>query len=336
MALAWSDFMAEYGRIKWPPPEVTSLSERVTPILNAILARSGPAALAAHGAMGRHLNQLMWFARGWTTAQLPRLLDGGSEDPGTRPAWAVYLESNDVVPIIFPNYRQWYARHADWLPTDGVAPVQDPDWSLGQPFALHVVWACVHGACAPGDADRLVENTFSRVPVDARRHAYWALWRGFTDARRVRVNVRRNFVAFWANRLDALERMPRTADRDEEVDGMCQLIGTPHIPVRDSIRLGQRTTALLGGKQRVSGMLWDRLESLARRNARGTFVILERMLNAVLASDYPYVSFDDAAPALRLAIAAGGDTRERALAMVNRLGAAGFTEFGSLWDEAQE
>lgn len=335
MELAWVEMLGEHRRTKWPPPGETSASKLVTPILDRILARSGPAAYAAHGVFGRHLNQLMWLARSWTTAQLPRLLDCGSESPGAQPAWALYIESSNVSPVIFPYCRAWYARHASWLPTDGSAPEQDPDWSLAEPFALHVVWACINGACRPGDADSLIENTFSRVPVDARNRAYWSLWRSFTDAKRLRPELRRNLLAFWESRVTALESAPATESRAAEVDGLCQLIGTPHLAVRDVIRLGQRTTALLGSKKRVTGMVWDRLEKLAEKDAKGTLVIVERLVNATLGSDYAYLTIDDVAPPLRSAIRAGGKTRETALALVNRIGNAGFTEFEVLWSEAE-
>jgi hypothetical protein len=248
----------------------------------------------------------------------------------------LYLEFNSLGPLLFPYYREWYADHAAWLPDDGSAPEQDPDWSLAERFASHIAWACVYGVCRPGDADAIVENTFSRLPVEAKNHAYWELWRGFVDAKRVRPELRRNLIAFWDSRVTALESAVASESRGAEVDGLCQLIGTPHLAAREVVRLGKRTTALLDGKKRATGMVWDRLSELAKKDASGTLVIVERLVNAILEQDYPYLSYESVAPPLRSAIRAGGETRERALAVVHRIGNADFTEFEELWRESQQ
>lgn len=338
--LAWCDFVEHHGSDRWPPRASTAAGDRLTPILDAVLARDGPATWPAHGVLGRHLNQLIWMAHDWTIARLPRLLDGGTTDPGRRPAWALYIEAADLHPLIFPTLRPWYADHAAALPLNDEPPVWDPDRSHAEHFTLHVTWATLRGLVKPGDNDRLLENTFARVPVSARRHAYWSIWRAFANEKKkgaIHPDVLRNVVPFWEHRLDVLERTSPGELRDDEVGGLCQLIGVRHVAPDDLIRLGQRTSALVRRKQRVTGMAWERLGTLARHDPGGTFVIVERLVDAQLSSENAYVAFDDVAPALRAATKAGGATRDRALSLINRIAEKMQSdEFGELWREAQE
>jgi hypothetical protein len=334
-ALFWADFLADHRHMKWPPPESTGVADRAIPLLNLILSRSGPSAYAAHGVLGQHLVQLFWAANSWTTTRLPELLDGGSEDPGRHPAWSVYVETTFLRREIFRVLRPWYARHASFLPIGGIDPIQDPDSALSESFAVHVIVACAQGACAPGDSDMLVETTFDRVPVKARAHAYWAILRSWSDAKRVSPTLSRNVLRFWESRLKGLALIASNNARDEELDGLCWFIATPHLPVKDVIRLGQQTVSMIGRKRRITNVAWDRLSRLASQDPAGTFVIVEQLVDRVLRDDSPYLSFADAAPSLRLAMKVGGDLNERALALISRIGEAGFDEFEELWKESQ-
>lgn len=334
LALAWSEFMTDHARATWPPPKRSNAGDAAIPILEAIIRRDGSAAFAARGVFGERLPQLLWFAYDWMVAHLSTLLDLGSEQPGPHPAWSVYLGSAQFSAPVFKVLRPWYARHAAFLPSDASDPPQDPGSELAQDFALHVVSACVTGACSPGDSDALVETTFSRLPVDARTHAYWAVFRGWSDSKRVSRKSSRNVITFWESRLHVLEQSAPSDARDQEVEGLCWFIATPHLPLTDVIRLGTQTTRMLGSKYRVTNLAWEQLGKLAVQDAKGTFAIVEQLVDRVLKGDFPYLSFDDVAPSIRRAILAGGKTRDRALALIHRIGDAGFEEFGVLWQEA--
>jgi hypothetical protein len=93
---------------------------------------------------------------------------------------------------------------------------------------------------------------------------------------------------------------------------------------------------MLGRKHRVTNLAWERLGKLAAKDPAGTFVIAEQLVDRILKGPFPYLAFDDVAPSLLAAIAAGGELRDRALALVHRLGDAGFEEFGVLWRETQD
>lgn len=335
-ALAVQDFVASHPKAKWPPPAQSNAAHHVIPILEAMLSRSGPAAFAAHGVFGRHLYDLVWIAHDWTLARLPRLFDGGSEDPGRRPAWCVYLQSSYLRDPAFTLLRHWYARHAARLPRNGSAPVEDPNWDWAEALAIHVIVACIRGLCRPGDSDALVENTFDRIPVKDRIHAYWAVWRDWSPAKTSPpAKLVRNVIAFWTYRIERLETAPPGLERDEEVEGLFHLIATPYLPSRDVIPLAKRTTALLRRKQRVTHFAWERLGQLAAEDPAGTFAVVEALIDRMLESDYHYLSFDDAAPPIRSAIRVGGELCDRALALLARIGNEGFDEFGALWREAQ-
>jgi hypothetical protein len=333
--LAWNEFAATPRRRRWPPPTKTKTARKLIPILEPILERNGQAAYAAHGVFGQFLPNLVWLAHDWTLKHLADLLDRGSEDPGTRPAWSVYVDTTNVSPKIFELLRVWYARHAAFLPIDASGPVQDPDSQLAEDFAVHVIVACVTGACAYGDGDALVENTFARVPVKARNHAYWTVFRWWSDRKTAPKTASANIVRFWENRLHSLEAVAASTSRDEELDSLCWFIATPHLESRDVIRLGQKTAKMLNRKHRVSTIAWNQLTKLSKHDAAGTFVIIQEFVDRILKGDFPYLAFDDVAPSLRTAISKGGELREQALALLHRIGDAGFVEFGVLWKEVQ-
>jgi hypothetical protein len=93
---------------------------------------------------------------------------------------------------------------------------------------------------------------------------------------------------------------------------------------------------LLGAEHHTTGLAWGRLADLAAVDPVGTFDIVSRLIELSLASDYPYLDFDDVAPSLRAAIRAGEPVRSRALSLVNQIGEAGLDEYRTLWIEAQE
>jgi hypothetical protein len=80
-------------------------------------------------------------------------------------------------------------------------------------------------------------------------------------------------------------------------------------------------------------MVWDGLERLMTFDAAATFPIVEKLVGAVLAGDFPYLPFDEVAPLIRLAHAAGDATKVRALALLHRIGEKQMDEYTNLWAE---
>lgn len=331
VSLAWSEFMEQHPKVTWPPPGSTDAGRRMTTLADIVLARRAARGPAAEAVFGEHIGLLLWMAQDWTIANLGTLFDGGIDSPGDHPSWATYIERHQLNGEVFRLLRTWYAYHAAALPGGGRPVPADPDDEVSQAFVLHVGWATLFGRCKPGDSDQLVERTFERSPVKAKTHLYWSIWRNFEDDDDSPEKLIPGVVAFWDYRLGSLEATKPSDDRDDEVDGLCQLIAIRQLPAADAIRLGARTATLLRAKQRVTTTIWERLEDLVKHDAAGAFPIAERLIGVTLEGKFTYLPFDEVSPILRAALAAGGEARERARVLLHRIGSKGLTEYGVLW-----
>jgi hypothetical protein len=336
MAIAWRDFMLNNPKAVWPSPAASGTATHLIPLLDRLLAHSGLVAIAVEGSIGRAIPQLFWIARDWTASNLSRVFDRGATNPATRPALGMYLTNTHLVTPTFSVVRPWYAGVAATLPANGAVSPQDLEGALAHALAEHVITAAIRGLCVPGDADQLLQNTFNRVPLAARTHAYWLVYRWWSDSAADDVaTLSIHVIAFWEWRLGELEVLAPSEQRDEEADGLGLLIAAPHLPAADVIRLGQRTVALLRTKHRTGSLAWERLGELAQIDPSGTFEIVSKLVELALAGSYAYLPFDEVAPSLRSAIGAGGPLRYRALALIDRLGVADLGEYRQLWVESQ-
>jgi hypothetical protein len=337
VALAWRDFVLAHGDKPWPPSAQPTAVPRLIPLLAKIMARDGVSALSARGAIGGKIPQLLIVVRDWTNTNLDELFQGGASSPAEKPAWGMYLSNSRIMSSTFTTLRAFYAEAAAALPEDGTPLAQDKEWLIAKALSGHVVTAAVNGFCAPGDSDHVLENTFSRVPVDDRTHAYWMVYRGWSDSKAQAVEpLSPHVIAFWESRLSALESAKKTEQIDEEADGLCWFIATPHLPTDEVIRLGQRTAKLIGKKNRTTSLTWKRLTELVEMDPVGAFPIAARFIELGLASDYVYLPFDDVAPSLRVAIRAGGALRKSARLLVDKLGAADLYEYRELWTSEED
>jgi hypothetical protein len=336
MTLAWWDFLREHPNATWPPPDGSMAASVAIPLLSSILDRSGAASAGARATLGRWLPHLFWLAKSWTAERLPQIVGAGTTSPVDEPGWGHYLTRNTVLSPVFGILRPWYAATAAALPVDGNPVFQDAGAALSTALTEHVMIGVIRGLCAPGEPDFLVANVFRRVPVEIRSHAYWMIWRAWKDSDPVHLApFAENVTCFWEWRLRDLEDSQPGPLQESEADGLCWLIATPHIPAAEAIRLGKRTTLLLGTADRSGRMVWDRLNELAGIDVHGAFDIAEAIIDRALRADHVYLPFDDVAPLLRLAVRAE-HLRPRALRLMNRLGERGRDEFRSLWRESTD
>ena len=332
--IAWQDFLLNNPGIHWPPPVQTATGAWTVPLLERMLALPEIAGIAAEGAIGSGLGRLLWLAHEWTVSMLPRVLADGATNPAGRPAWAMYVTRSQLFDPMFDVLRPWYATAAAALPVQG-EPSGDAKWRVATALTDHVITAAVRGLCTGDDPDQLVPHVFDRVPIKTRTHAYWMVFRGWSDTEAPAAAMSQHVIEFWEWRLAKLESRPSDVSRDEEVDGLCWFIATPHLPPHDVIRLGTRTVALLKAKHRTGGLAWTRLTELAAIDPSATFDIVEKLIVLSLAGEFVYLPFDEVSPSIRAAIAVGGAVRKRARSLLERIGNAGLSEYKDLWVSSQ-
>jgi hypothetical protein len=337
MTIAWWDFRRLYPNAKWPPPDPSEINNRLVSCLDRALAWTGLNAISSQAALGPWLPHLLWSASSWTRSRLPELLDGGIQHPSQHPAWAAYVRRDRLLDVVFQIIRPWYAATASALSTNGGGLPEDDRDETTEAFTIHVITGVVRGLCNAGDADALVENTFRFARMDKRTHAYWAVYRGWSDsAAEPHPPLARNIIRFWSWRLEELEGSDRSEAREEEADGLCWFIATPHLPATDVVSLGLRTVRLLGSKHNTVESAWDRLSALAGADPAGVFEIAAHVIELHLADDHVYLPYEDVAPSLRHAIRSGGSLRDRAISLLHRLGERGHPEYADLWREGLE
>jgi hypothetical protein len=345
------------------------VASRLMPALDDLLARAGPEGEIVRAALGVHLATAHWFDPSWVRRRAPELLGEGDELERA-PAWALYLARGRFSAPLFRVLRAQYVRAAGAL-TDAT-PTKGGEGSPSQGLALHIMVAVQYGVTGLRDPDDLVARVLGAVPVEDRGHAYWAVCRSWSDERAVSPARIRRLLAFWAWRLDALERRVGAPPNDErsqsrlvtrsraegariatassgvtseggltsqndvraEAGKLLWFLATPHLPPAGAITLGLRTVRLVGGRDRTAGVVWGRLPALAAAEPDDVIALLEELVRAALAADHPYVPHADVGPALRSALWEGTHaTRARAQRLIHTLGDRGLLEFGGLLTE---
>lgn len=311
--------------------ESSVAAPRLIPLVEEVLSHGGRAGIAAQAMLGHYVPQLLLMARAWTLGLAQTLFDGGATSPTTMPIWGAYITRSQLYDNVFRDLRPWYVIAADAAKEP--SSDQDRDWSLSRHLVLHVLVAVIRGLATIGDEDCLVERTFSNVKVEDRTHAYWAIFRGWTDSESpVDEEFVGHLVRFWEWRLDQLEVLSDESERSEEASGLSWLLAAPYVPVAEAARLGLRTVSLAGGSLVTRGAtLWERLTQLAETETAGAYEITERLVNKTLSNDYPHLPYRDVAPVLRLALNSNSkDIEERATRLIHTLGDRGMFEYGEL------
>src|SRR6185437_4150952 len=311
--------------------DASGTAPRLVPLLESILKHTDRAGRLALTMLGDFIPQLMLLARRWVLNHAEALFADGAGAPSQHPAWGAYLARGGFYDLVFRDLRPWYIRAADIAP-DPTPGSERSDWSVSRNLAQHVIIAILRGDAAVGDDDQLVERVFSNVRIEDRAHAYWSVFRRWRDAKEsVPDDFVRRLAAFWEWRVCVLEAQPESDERADEADGLTWFLVTPCIPPADAIRLGLRTLRLASDDRRTGGSAWQRLGELAQHDAVGTFELVELLARRALASDFPYLPYQQVAPPLRAALAAGDrDMRTRARRLINDLGERGLLEFGEL------
>jgi len=311
--------------------EVPQVAQRFSPLAAHILLQRGRGARAALARLGTWLPQVRLLAPRWLREAEETLFANGARSPEERPAWGAYITSSQFFGSVFRDLRRWYALAAEAARDTPANNNSREDWSLTQGLAQHVLVATLHGLCHVGDADTLVETTFSSVSVKERAHAYWSVFRSWSDAPEpVSAAMAARLVTFWEWRIAMLKKTAE-ADRAEEVEGLAWFIATPFLPAEDVIRLGCQTLRLIRGAKRVPTFSWERMKAIAEESPGHSFELTELLVEQALKGDYVYLPFDEAEAPLRSALQCGDVTiQTRATRLIHRLGDRGLFEYQTL------
>lgn len=308
--------------------------ERLRVVVAQVLEQHGRPAVGARASLGTYLPQLVWADPGWWAERAGALIGTGISEPLSNPIWSAYLAGGRFFDQTFRTMRSWYVAAAraasSTAKTDG-----GRTWEPERHLAEHVLIATVRGLAAPGDEDTLLEQVVRNVPLDDLSHAYWTIFRGWSDTevegQNVPPEMGERLVRFWTWRIEELERDPENPRRRAEADALVWFCLTPFVPAADAIRLGSRTLAMAGAEHGTVHSLLERLPALVPTDVNGVFELMERAIGLELQRQYPYLSADDVQPVFAAAFAHGSpEIKRAALALLNRLGDAGYSEFGKL------
>lgn len=317
-------------------PPITGFRERLFPLLESMLAESGPGAQTARLVIGRYVPHLWELDRDWTLGMAERVFAPASGAPHLRPGWIGYLQTREVSDELLRDLRPWYHEFLTSVERRDIVQVQRAgDAEPLEAVARHVVEGIIRGVLPPGDS--LAEALFTQLPAGVVGRAYWSLFRGWTDAAHpVARELQQGLLRLWAWRLDVLENVATAERAREEAAEMEWLVRIPHIPLDEVIPLARRTIALASRRGRVRPM-WERVGEFSHVDPAAGLEMASDLVNARLQGDYPDFPMHIVGPILQRGLAsADEECRERARWLVHRLGEAGFTEFGALLTPSTE
>ena len=311
---------------------VSEIEMHVAPLLDHVLSQRGRPAQGALAKLGEYLPQLYLIAPRWTPEAEDRFLQDGAAAPARHPAWGAYLTRSKLYDTTFQQLRPWYALAATSAKVTEHNPDVDSEWTVEGGLAVHVQIAFMRGIAALGDADMLVENTFSNIAVEHRGYAYHHLFRGWNDSKTtLPAELVNRLEMFWEWRLSELESHPDSPESLAEAKELMWFFLTLAVPAPVAIRLGKRTLALERAVRRTGTSAWSRLAGLAEVDPAGTFDVIEALVIRELGGDFPYLPFDELAGPIAAALTSGNEaTRRRAERLIHGLGERGHVKFGAL------
>jgi hypothetical protein len=308
---------------------------RLRDAINGAIRAGGVGGIAARAAIGRWLPQLVWLDGTWWAERAVETIGSGISDPIQNPIWSAYLTGQRFYDETFRELRPFYVQAAR-LAQPTVPSSHSRDWEPERELAEHVIVAYVRGLVQIGDDDLLLEQMVKNVPVEDLAHAYWQVYRGWTDAhaakeKAIPQEATDRVVALWRWRVQKLREAARTERAVAESAGLLWLFLVPQLPAQAALELGFESLRATRGELRVLHSMWERLAELAPSFPDEVQRLVTLVVDRELSGPYPHLSVSEVGPVFR-AIFERGSTAARAAALeaLHRAGDAGFTELGSL------
>lgn len=294
------------------------------------LIAAGPVSNApAFAAIGQFLPQLHLIAPDWFTERILgelRVLDTGSG--WGNPIWSAYITRGKFFDSVFRALREVYARAATNAHTIHMVAGRD-DWSPTRALVEHVLIGVLRGTIAVGDSDSLVELTLDNVTDEDKRHAYWSVFRAWSDSEKAPpVDYVTRLVEFWEWRITELRKSKEPNQIKSEAKGLGWLAHTPHVPPGQVVELVRQTAILADGELELTD--WTVLSKWTQVDVRTAYEITELLVRAELRAEYPYIRIDEIRPVFKAALRSDEDTKKAASRLINDLGEKGHDELKDL------
>jgi hypothetical protein len=291
-----------------------------------LLLELGSERSATLAALGEWLPTLHFFARQWVLANKERLLAHLSDGSPLSSFWSAYILRGGLDESLFAVFRTEYLHTVEILAT---VP-RDGAWSIPQVLADHLTVAMLRGSATLNDPDHLLQTAWQRFQVDDLSHAYWAVFRRWSDAAEPPPPAElARLVELWDWRLAELRSGGLDTDRVRaEANALGWWCVTPYVDDETVLSRGRSTLELADARNSAVMGLWERLRTMPDDKADAVWKVIASAVAAEQRGPYPRLFASELGPLL-VRVAAHG-TRETAADvrdLVNALGAQGLTEF---------
>ncbi len=317
------------GGGEWTGPE-ESVEVWVSQLLTTLLTLSERRDDAISISMARQIEWIRLLSPRWVKENEERLFsnEGGTINPSARamvegegPWRSSILDSRSVLLQL----------------TVAVAATPSDDHS-DDSLGTALLWRCVvgflWGAWGREESDGIFELGFEASTAKERGHVYWRIFRSLSDTNAADPEFTARALELWKWRIAQLKAMGAVPERSVEAEGLLWLLKSPHLAPAAVVTLGLETLQLGPFSDRLATDAWERASRLMETVPTEAFELFAQLLELQLRTDYPYVPFDFVAPGLRAALRIEETgARERAAALVHRLGEQGHREFGRLLTE---
>jgi hypothetical protein len=304
-----------------------AVNTTASPRLKTLMAR-GSQNVSTLAVLGQHMPFLHYTAADWVSEAREQLLEQKMAALPISAFWAAYLLTGRLYESTFKAWREQYRATAtllDLYPGAG-------QWSIPQHLAEHIITTVVWGLVAPGDDDALLETTWEKLGEDELSHAYWSLFRGWSDAAEaIPADMIRRLEMFWEWRLEEIEKEGRAnAARIAEANALSWFCITPHVPLAVIYRLGVRTLNHADAKNSATMSLWELLANAPDSDADSMWPLVNSAIQAELRGPYPRLFVNELGPILaKIARLGTKETRTQVRDLFHDLGRRGFEEFRS-------
>jgi|CXWL01.1.fsa_nt_gi hypothetical protein len=328
-------------RVESMPVEAPARVERAAeiealaaPIFEGIFARPPEVTLGPRSLLGQQLPQVMLVVPEWLEGRIEALLSFSERTPLRHHVWGSYLARGRLYRASLDRLAPWYSVTA--VQMADLSSLTSDERTMADRQALEGLVAKILGAMILGWLELalpegVIPQVVSKAPPKVLAHAYWEIFRGWSDAEEpVPAESAERLARYWRWRLECLERSPVTEETSLEIDGLRFLIATPYLPVATTLEFGLRTIVLGAGRGRTTGAGWERMAELAAADPDETFALVDMLAREELSGN-GLVLFDQIAPALRTILQLGASaTRENAVRLVSALCEHGQEEFRAL------
>lgn len=308
---------------------------RLRDAIDGAIRADGVGGVASQAAIGCWLPHLVWLDGPWWAERAVEIIGSSVSDPMQNPVWSAYLAGRRFYDETFRELRPYYVQAARQT-TPGIPASRSREWEPERKLIEHVLIAYHRGLVTIGGDDSLLELTVRNVPVQDLGHAYWQIYRSWTDAHQdslegVPQEHIDRLVALWRWRIHELRSSAATERTAAEAAGLLWFFLVPQLPAQAVLELGFESLRLARGDLSILHLFWGRLAELAESSADEVQRLVSLVIDRELSTPYPSLSLSEVGPVFR-AIFARGSSRSRAAALeaLHRAGDAGFTELGSL------